>query len=63
MSIRYTVDLQWDKIVPKDFKDSMKRRKVCFQTCVKLDKPYSKAHMQVFYTVERDRCYSDFVLY
>lgn len=40
MPTRYTVDLQLDKIAPKDLKDPMKRKKVRFQTRVKFEERY-----------------------
>lgn len=40
MPTRYTVDLQLDKVAPKDLKDPMKRKKVRFQTRVKFEERY-----------------------
>lgn len=40
MPTRYTVDLHWDKVAPKDLKDPMKRKKVRFQTRVKFEEKY-----------------------
>lgn len=40
MPTRYTVDLHWDKVTPKDLKDPMKRKKIRFQTRVKFEEKY-----------------------
>ncbi|OAD55633.1 60S ribosomal protein L27 [Eufriesea mexicana] len=40
MPTRYTVDMHWEKVVPKDLKDAMKRKKIRFQTRVKLEEKY-----------------------
>ena len=41
MPTRYSVDLPLDKVAPKDLKDPMKRKKVRFQTRVKLEERYA----------------------
>ncbi|XP_031836864.1 ribosomal protein L27 [Nomia melanderi] len=49
MPTRYTVDLQWDKVTPKDLKDPMKRKKVRFQTRVKFEEKYKSGKNKWFF--------------
>lgn len=51
MPTRYTVDLQLDKVAPKDLKDPMKRKKVRFQTRVKFEERYVILYSVIYYKV------------
>lgn len=49
MPTRYTVDLHWDKVTPKDLKDPMKRKKIRFQTRVKFEEKYKSGKNKWFF--------------
>ncbi|XP_076233160.1 ribosomal protein L27 [Calliopsis andreniformis] len=49
MPTRYTVDLHWEKLTPKDLKDPMKRKKIRFQTRVKFEEKYKSGKNKWFF--------------
>ncbi|KAG5893443.1 hypothetical protein JTB14_012164 [Gonioctena quinquepunctata] len=50
MPTRYSVDLTSDlKVVPKDLKDPMKRKKIRFQTRVKFEERYKQGKNKWFF--------------
>lgn len=50
MPTRYSVDMASElKFVPKDLKDPMKRKKIRFQTRVKLEEKYKAAKNKWFF--------------
>lgn len=48
MPTRYTVDVHWEKVTPKDLKDPMKRKKIRFQTRVKFEEKYVSVFLFFF---------------